>query len=397
MSKVLPLLDLMMQKLRVKSYFNMQICSVKKTWFLPLTKFFIKSAVMALEEQRAYIKIRSLLGVTPTDIKADLDTVYGHNAVSYITITRWCRRFKEGRESIEDDPRPGRPLSEYKENDVIAVKKMIDEDARYTVEEISESLSINSGTVFQILKQNLRLRKICARWVPHLLSQNEKDRRVKIASELLLLYDGCDERRLFEVVTGDETWISFFEPEGKENNKVWIGENGARPQIARRSKSVKRIMYALFFDARGIVARVPVPEHKTVTGIVYAEKILPAVIKHYMEARPRTGVRGLRLLHDNAPAHCSALVQDYLKTHGLKTLPHPAYSPDLSPCDFWLNPLIKKCLKGRRFETRTAVGRALFQCTEGIPKSDYRNALVDWIRRLKKCVEVKGEYFEGLD
>ena len=133
-----------------------------------------------LEEQRAYIKIRSLLGVTPTDIKVDLDTVYGHSAVSYITITRWCRRFKEGRESIEDDPRPGRPMSEYKENDVIAVKKMIDEDARNTV----ESLSINSGTVFQILKQNLRLAKICARWVPHLLSQNEKDRRVKIASEL---------------------------------------------------------------------------------------------------------------------------------------------------------------------------------------------------------------------
>ena len=123
MSKVLPLLDLLMQKNARKKLFNMQICSVKKTWLLPLTKFFIKSAVMALEEQRAYIKIRSLLGVTPTDIKADLDTVYGHYAVSYITLTRWSRRFKEGRESIEDDPRPGRPLSEYKENDVIAVKK----------------------------------------------------------------------------------------------------------------------------------------------------------------------------------------------------------------------------------------------------------------------------------
>ena len=89
-----------------------------------------------------------------------MDSVYGHCTVSYITLTRWCRRFKEGRESIEDDPRPGRPMSEYKECDVIAVKKMIDEDARNTVEEISESLSINSWTVFQILKQNLRLRKI---------------------------------------------------------------------------------------------------------------------------------------------------------------------------------------------------------------------------------------------
>ena len=298
---------------------------------------------------------------------------------------------------LKDDPRSGRPLSAFTENDVTAVKNLIDEDAHYTIEEISETLNINSGAVFVILKQRLKLRKISARWVPHLLSQEEKDRRVKIASELLQIYDGCDDRRLFEIVTGDETWISFFEPEGKENNKVWIGENGARPQIARRSKSVKRVLYALFFDAKGMVARIPVPERKMVTGIFYAEQVLPAVVNHYTTTRPWTGMRGMKLLHDNAPAHCSAVVQDYLKTQGLKTLPHPAYSPDLSPCDFWLNPLIKKCLSGRKFETRTAVGTALYQCTNSIAKSDYKNAFSDWIRRLKKCVEVKGDYFEGLN
>ena len=231
----------------------------------------------------------------------------------------------------------------------------------------------------------------------HLLSQAEKDRRVKISSELLQIYDGCDDKRLCEIVTGDETWISFFEPEGKENNKVLIGENGAKPQIARRPRSVKCVLYALFFDARGIVARIPVPEHKTVTGIYYAEQVLPVVVNHYMGTRPRTGMWGLKLLHDNAPAHCSAVVQGYLKTQGFKTLPHSAYSPDLAPCDFWLNPVIKKCLSGRKFETRTAVGRALFQCTDSIPKCDYKSALKNWIKHLKKCVEVKGEYFEGLD
>ena len=100
--------------------------------------------------------------------------------MSYATITRWCVRFKQGRESLEDDPRSGRPLSAFTENDVTAVKNLIDEDARYTIEEISETLNINSGAVFVILKQRLKLRKISARWVPHLLSQEEKDRRVKI-------------------------------------------------------------------------------------------------------------------------------------------------------------------------------------------------------------------------
>ena len=111
---------------------------------------------------------------------------------------------------------------------------------------------------------------------------------------------------------------------GKRITKFGLEKKGARPQIARRSRSVKRVLYALFFDARGIVARIPVPEHKTVTGIHYAEQVLPVVVNHYMATRPRTGVRGLKLLHDNAPAHCPAVVQDYLKTQGFKTLPHPA-------------------------------------------------------------------------
>ena len=67
-------------------------------------------------------------------------------------------------------------MSAFSEDDVTAVKRLLDEDAPYTVDEISESLSINSSVVFMILKQILGLRKICAHWVPHLLSQAEKDR-----------------------------------------------------------------------------------------------------------------------------------------------------------------------------------------------------------------------------
>ena len=129
---------------------------------------------------------------------------------------------------------------------------------------------------------------------------------------------------------------------------------------------MKRVLYALFFDAKGMVARIPVPECKTVTGNFYAEQVLPAIVNHFTTTRPRTGMRGMKPLHDNAPAHCSAVVQDYLKTQALKTLPRSTYSPDLSPCDFWLNPLIKKCLSGRKFETCTAVGTAFYQCTNSI-------------------------------
>lgn len=372
-------------------------CIYIQRGFLYWVSFTLFCPRMAAEEQRVYIKVRTLLGVSSTDIKADLDKVYGDSALSYATVTRWSVRFKAGQTSIKDEARPGRPLSAFDEKDVGAVEKLLAEDARRTVEEISISVGISSSAVRSILIDRLKLRKVCARWVPHLLTQEEKDRRVEIASELLAMYADRGHMWISEIVTGDETWISFFEPDGKENNKVWIGENGARPQIARRSKSVRRVMYVLFFNSQGMVAQIPVPQGHTVTGIFYAQQVLPAILHHYEEARPRTGVRGIKLLHDNAPAHKSTTVQTYLQTNGLKTLPHPAYSPDLAPCDFWLNKIIKEHLRGRKFETRHALGSAIFQCTNSIPKETYRNVFEDWIKRLKKCVEVHGEYFEGLD
>ena len=159
-------------------------------------------------------------------------------------------------------------------------------------------------------------------------------------------------------------------------------------------------MYALFFISEGIVVQVPVPNLTSVIGIFYRHNVLSAVKRHYSTVYPRRTVlpaKGVFLLHDNAPVHKSALVKEYLAQNQIKTLPHPPYSPDLAPCDFWLNPYIKACLRGRRFETRTQVGSALFQCLKGIPKQAFKDAFTQWLHRLEKCVEAKGEYFEGLN
>lgn len=267
-------------------------------------------------------------------------------------------------------------------------------DARITVREIARHTGLSSGSVHQVLRNRLKLRKIFARWIPHILSDEQKRGRVQVAKQLLKKYDNCDQRRLSEIVTGDETWVYFYQPERKEKNKVWVSKNGKKPEIAVRTKTVKKVLYAIFFDGNGVVVRFPVPKGKSVTGNMYANDILPKVFKHYETQRPRTGTRGIKLLHDNAPAHTSRVVTEYLRTNKLETLPHPPYSPDLAPCDFWLFPKLKAHLSGKRFQSRHAVGSAIFQYLNTIPKMEYKAAFTDWIKRLKKCIHFKGEYFE---
>ena len=61
-----------------------------------------------------------------------------------------------------------------------------------------------------------------ARWVPHLLTDEQKRSRVRLASQVIENYDKCDPRRLEERVTGDETWIYCFQPHSKAKNKVLV-------------------------------------------------------------------------------------------------------------------------------------------------------------------------------
>ena len=152
-----------------------------------------------------------------------------------------------------------------------------------------------------------------------------------------------------EIVTDDETWIYHFKPDSKAKNKVWVSSEGDRPVIARRCKTSNRMLFAIFFDSKGPVLQIPVSKGSSVTVKFYRGSVLTQLVDFYQIRRPRTGVRGIKLLHDNAPAHKSATVQKYLEESGLDVLNHPPYSPDLSPCDFWLFPRLQEMLAGHRF------------------------------------------------
>ena len=80
-----------------------------------------------ISEKRVYCKIRAQLWFRPTEIHADLQKVYGNGALKYATV---C--FNDGRESIENDPRVGRPVSVLTEKNIATVKTLIEDDAHYT-------------------------------------------------------------------------------------------------------------------------------------------------------------------------------------------------------------------------------------------------------------------------
>ena len=147
-----------------------------------------------ISEQRAYCKILAQLPFPPTEIHADLQKIYGNSALKYATVCKWVCGLNDGQESIENDPLVGRPVSVLTEKNVATVKTLIEEDACYTMQEIEELSGIHSSRVLKILREQLGLRKICSLCVPHLLTDEQKQSRVRLASKVIEKNDKCDPR-----------------------------------------------------------------------------------------------------------------------------------------------------------------------------------------------------------
>jgi len=84
------------------------------------------------------------------------------------------------------------------------------------------------------------------------------------------------------------------------------------------------------------------------------------------------------LHHDNAPAHASLLIRSYLAKHQTSVVPHPPYSPNLTPADFFLFPKLKTTLKERRFQTIEEIQENAIRELRAITESAFQEALQQW-------------------
>ena len=76
---------------------------------------------------------------------------------------------------------------------------------------------------------------------------------------------------------------------------------------------------------------------------------------------------------------------------GIKTVPQPPYSPDLTPCDFWLFPKLRGCRYERIEEMKEAVTKVIDILTQ----EDFHVAFQRLLERYNKWIAVGGDYFEG--
>ena len=172
---------------------------------------------------------------------------------------------------MEDDLRSGRPSTSKTEENVERVWQKVRSDRRLTVRVIANELGMNSERVWRtIITEDLGMRRICAKMVPRLLTDEQKEWRVEVCQDILTRLE-TDPNLLGRTITGDESWIVEYNPFTKQQSLEWKSPTSPRPKKARMSKSKVKVMLIAYFDVRGIIHKDFLPQGQTTNQHIYKD------------------------------------------------------------------------------------------------------------------------------
>lgn len=138
---------------------------------------------------------------------------------------------------------------------------------------MEEILGIGKSSIHRILSDNLRMQRVCARWVPRLLKEEEKQRRVLCSREFLCRVRSGRDNFFDRIITTDGTWLHYYDPEGKQASSVWKTPGTPSPKKAKVSKSVGKSMFIMFMDRHGMILTHAVPSGQTVNAAYYSKVV----------------------------------------------------------------------------------------------------------------------------
>jgi len=136
-------------------------------------------------EQRICVKFCVKNGKSVTETFKMLKKAFREEAMGRTQTYEWWKRFKGGRTSVHDDPRSGRSSTSKTDDNVAKVREVIRSNRRLTVRDVAEEVSISKTVCHEILTENLSMHRIAAKFVPRLLTDDQKQNRVDVSQELL--------------------------------------------------------------------------------------------------------------------------------------------------------------------------------------------------------------------
>jgi histone-lysine N-methyltransferase SETMAR len=249
---------------------------------------------------------------------------------------------------------------------------------------------VSKSLVHEIVKEKLDYCKLCAWWVPKMLTENHKKNRMGAALTFITRYSEKGDEFLDSIVTGDETWVFHHTPESKQLSMEWCHTQSPTKKKFKTSTSTKKIMTPVFWDRKGVLLVDFMPHGTTINAAAYCETLKR--LRRAIQNRRRGMLTcGVTLLHDNARPHTARPTQQLLQSFNWEVLDHPAHSPYVAPSDFHLFLHLKQHLAGQKF-TKLKNEVTAWLRAQAVEFYDIR--IQNLVPRLNKCPDKGSDYVE---
>ncbi|XP_050043947.3 histone-lysine N-methyltransferase SETMAR-like [Dermacentor andersoni] len=215
-------------------------------------------------EQRYCIKFCQKLGNSQVEIIRKIHTAFSDDAMSSTRIKEWYNRFKDGRTSVEIEPRSGLPSTCRNDQVIAEVNAVVTRDRHVTIREIAEVVGMSTFSAHFIMTEDLAMKRVAAKFVPKLLTEEQKQLRVEVSQGMLDSTDS-DPDFMNTIITGDESWVYGYDPETKSQSSQWKHSTSPRSKKARLVRSNVKVMLTAFLDSRGVVHHEYAPQGQTIT------------------------------------------------------------------------------------------------------------------------------------
>ena len=149
---------------------------------------------------------------------------------------------------MRDDERCGRSKEVRIPELIGQIKIFMNKDRHVSIEILSAQFDVSVGTVHTIIREELKMWKICSKFVPRVLREDQKERRCHDSREMVMLINS-DPAVLDALVTCDDSWIYCYDPETKRQSSQWKHAGSPRPKKARQSKSTHKLLMMPFLTA----------------------------------------------------------------------------------------------------------------------------------------------------